>query len=94
MQIKDIKTFVVANASSHRGGPCWVFVRVTTVTGIKGYGEVYDVAFHPKALVPMIDDMFERHFVGRDPFQIEQHFRHVYSAGFSQRPDPTVMGIF
>jgi L-alanine-DL-glutamate epimerase-like enolase superfamily enzyme len=42
----------------------------------------------------MIDDMFERHFVGRDPFQIEQHFRHVYSAGFSQRPDPTVMGIF
>lgn len=94
MIIKDIKTFVVANASIHRGGPYWVFVRVTTDTGIKGYGEVYGVAFHPKALVGMIDDLFERHFVGKDPFKIERHFRHVYSAGFSQRPDPTVMGIF
>ncbi|HAC49235.1 MAG TPA: isomerase, partial [Sulfitobacter sp.] len=26
--------------------------------------------------------------------KIERHFRLVYSAGFSQRPDPTVMGIF
>lgn len=94
MKIKDIKTFVVANPSIHRGGPYWVFVRVTTDTGIKGYGEIYGVAFHPKALVAMIDDMFDRHFVGADPFQIERHFRHVYAAGFSQRPDPTVMGIF
>ena len=94
MKIKDIKTFVVGNKSIHRGGPYWVFVRVTTDTGIKGYGEIYGVAFHPKALLPMIDDLFERHFVGADPFKIERHFRHVYSAGFSQRPDPTVMGIF
>lgn len=94
MKIKDIKTFVVGNKSIHRGGPYWVFVRVTTDTGIKGYGEVYGVAFHPKVLVSMIDDLFERHFVGGDPFKIERHFRNVYSAGFSQRPDPTVMGIF
>ncbi len=94
MKVKDIRTFVVANASIHRGGPYWVFVKVTTDTGVVGYGEVYGVAFHPKALTTMIDDLFERHFVGADPFKIERHFRHVYSAGFSQRPDPTVMGIF
>ncbi len=94
MKIQDIKTFVVGNASIHRGGPYWVFVRVTTDTGIRGYGEVYGVAFHPKALVHMIDDVFERHFVGADPFKNERHFRHVYSAGFSQRPDPSVMGVF
>ncbi|KZX95161.1 MULTISPECIES: mandelate racemase/muconate lactonizing enzyme family protein [unclassified Sulfitobacter] len=94
MKIKDIKTFVVGNKSIHRGGPYWVFVKVTTDCGTVGYGEIYGVAFHPKALTAMIDDMFERHFAGTDPFKIERHFRLVYSAGFSQRPDPTVMGIF
>ena len=94
MKVKDIKTFVVGNASIHRGGPYWVFVKITTDNGIVGYGEVYGVAFHPKALSVMIDDLFERHFVGVDPFKIERHFRHVYSAGFSQRPDPSVMGVF
>lgn len=94
MKIKDIKTIVVGNKSIHRGGPYWVFVKVTTACGIVGFGEIYGVAFHPKALTVMIDDLFERHFVGADPFKIERHFRHVYSAGFSQRPDPTVMGIF
>ncbi len=94
MKLEEIKTFVVGNASIHRGGPYWVFVKVTTDTGVIGYGEVYGVAFHPKALVAMIDDLFDRHFYGADPFNIERHFRHVYSGGFSQRPDPTVMGIF
>ncbi len=41
----------------------------------------------------MIDDLFERHFEGADPFKLERLWRLVYSAGFSQRPDPTVMGI-
>lgn len=93
MKIKDIKTFVVANPSLHRGGPYWVFVRVTTDNGITGYGEIYGVAFHPKTLVHMVDDVFERHILGADPFQIERLWRLVYSSGFSQRPDPTVMGI-
>ena len=94
MKIKDLETFVVGNASIHRGGPYWVFVKVTTACGIVGYGEVYGVAFRPKALVGMIEDIFELHFEGADPFKIERLFRHVYSSGFSQRPDPSVMGIF
>ncbi len=94
MKVKSIETFVVGNASIHRGGPYWVFVKLTTACGIVGYGEIYGVAFHPKALTTMVDDLFERHFVDADPFRIERHFRHVYSSGFSQRPDPTVMGIF
>ncbi len=48
MKIKDIKTFVVANPSLYRGGPYWVFVKVTTACGTVGYGEVYGVAFHPR----------------------------------------------
>jgi 2-dehydro-3-deoxyphosphogalactonate aldolase len=93
MKLTDIRTFVVANPDIYRGGPYWVFVKVTTDTGIVGYGEVYGVAFHPTALVGMIDDVFARHFTGADPFKIERLWRQVYSSGFSQRPDPTVMGI-
>jgi len=94
MKISSIETFVVGNASIHRGGPYWVFVKVSTACGIVGYGEIYGVAFHPKALTVMIDDVFERHIEGTDPFKIERLFRHIYSSGFSQRPDPTVMGVF
>lgn len=39
MKIKDIKTFVVGNKSIHRGGPYWVFVKVTTDCGTVGYGK-------------------------------------------------------
>ena len=31
---------------------------------------------------------------GESPENVELMFRRVYSAGFSQRPDPTVMGAF
>ena len=57
MKIKDIKTFVVGNPSLHRGGPYWVFVKVTTDDGVVGYGEIYGVAFHPKVLSAMVDDV-------------------------------------
>jgi len=30
MKIKDVKTWAVANPPPHRGGPFWVFVRLTT----------------------------------------------------------------
>jgi len=93
MKITDIETFVVANPPPSRGGPYWVFVRLTSDDGIQGYGEIYGVAFHPKALTGMIDDVFERHVAGADPLRIERLWRLVYSAGFTQRPDPTVMGI-
>jgi len=82
MKVKSIETFVVGNASIHRGGPYWVFVKLTTACGIVGYGEIYGVAFHPKTLTAMVDDLFERHVVDADPFKIERHFRHVYSSGF------------
>jgi len=93
MKIKDIKTFVVGNPSLHRGGPYWVFVKVTTDDGVVGCGEIYGIAFHPKVVSAMVDDVFERHVAGNDPFKIERLWRHIYSSGFSQRPDPTVMGI-
>ncbi len=39
MKISDIETFVVGTPPPHRGGPYWVFVKLTTDNGIVGYGE-------------------------------------------------------
>ena len=42
----------------------------------------------------MIEDTFERFIAGEDPHDVETLFRRVYSAGFTQRPDVSMMGVF
>ena len=93
MKIKKVKTFVVSNPPPHYGGLYWVFVKLTTDSGIHGYGEVYSVPFHPHTVVHMVEDVCERHVIGRDPFKIEKMWRIIYSSGFTQRPDTSIAGI-
>ncbi|MDF1737244.1 MAG: mandelate racemase/muconate lactonizing enzyme family protein, partial [Minwuia sp.] len=38
-------------------------------------------------------EVFGRQFAGQDPHQIEKLWRQTYGAGFTQRPDVTVMGV-
>jgi L-alanine-DL-glutamate epimerase-like enolase superfamily enzyme len=93
MKIASLKTHIVAVPPPHIGGMYWIFVRVTTECGIEGVGEIYATAFHPAALEPLIADVFERYLLGHDPHRIERFWRAAYSSGFTQRPDPTMMGI-
>ena len=76
------------------GGRYWIFPKLTTDTGIVGYGECYASTVGPKAMRAVIEDVFERHMANENPENIELMFRRAYSAGFTQRPDPTVMGAF
>ena len=41
MHLKDIKTFVVGNPPPSYGGRYFVFVKITTNTGVSGVGEAY-----------------------------------------------------
>ena len=93
MKITDVKTFVVGNPPPHFGGLYWVFVKLTTDSGISGIGEVYSVPFHPHVVARMIEDVCERQVIGADPFKIERLWRIIYSSGFTQRPDTSIMGI-
>ncbi len=93
MKISDVKTYVVGNPPPHFGGLYFVFLKLTTDSGIEGFGEVYSVPFHPHVVAKMIEDVFERHVVGADPFKIERLWRIVYSSGFTQRPDTSLMGV-
>ena len=93
MKITDCKTFVVGNPPPHFGGQYFIFVKLITDTGIAGYGEVYSVPFHPHVAARMIEDVFARQVEGTDPFKIERLWRIVYSSGFTQRPDTSILGI-
>ena len=93
MKITDVKTFVVGNPPPHFGGRYFVFLKLVTDGGIEGVGEVYSVPFHPRVVARMIEDLCERRVIGADPFKIERLWRLVYSSGYTQRPDTSLMGI-
>lgn len=93
MKIVSAKTFVVGTPAPHDGGAFWVFVKLTTDSGVEGIGEVYAVPFHPAVVEKMIDDVVERYVIGTSPFDIEALWRRAYSAGFTQRPDVSMMAI-
>ena len=93
MKLTDIETFVVGNPPPHFGGRYFVFVKITTDTGVSGIGEAYCVPFAPHLVAKMIEDVFGRYVAGNDPHDIETMWRRVYSSGFSQHPDLTLMGV-
>jgi len=93
MKLQDIKTFVVGNPPPHYGGRYFVFVKLTTDGNVTGIGEAYCVPFEPHLVARMIEDVFQRYMQGEDPHRIEHMWRRVYSAGFTQHPDLTLMAV-
>lgn len=93
MKITDVKTFVVANPPPGFGGRYFVFLKLITDAGIEGLGEVYSLPFHPHVVEKMIKDVVERCVIGQEPYNIERIWRSVYSSGFTQHPDLSMMGI-
>jgi len=93
MKIAELKTFVVANPPPAFGGRYFIFVKLRTQCGVEGIGEVYAATFAPNVIIAMIEDVFERHVLGADPFRIEALWRNIYGRGYSLRPDISLMGV-
>jgi len=93
MKIADVRTFVVGNPPPGFGGHYFVFLKLITDSGIEGVGEVYSVPFHPHTVERMIQDVCERKVIGTSPFNIEKLWRNIYSSGYTQRPDTSILGI-
>ena len=93
MKIADVRTHVVANPPPHHGGAYFVFLKLTTNDNTEGFGEVYGVPFHPDKVTQLIEDVVERYVVGWDPFRIESLWRIIYSSGYSQHPDLSLVGV-
>jgi 2-dehydro-3-deoxyphosphogalactonate aldolase len=93
MKITDAKTYVVDNPPPHFGGLYWIFIKLTADSGVEGFGEAYSIPFHPHIAVNMIEDVCERYVIGFDPFKIERLWRIIYSSGYTQRSDLSIMAI-
>jgi len=93
MRLEKIETFVVGNPPPRHGGRYFILLRLTTACGITGVGEIYNATFGPDLCAAMAVEVFERQFAGSDPHHIEKLWRRTYGAGFTQRPDVTVMGV-
>lgn len=94
MKLRHLDIIVTAPPTPGWGGRYWILVKLTTDTGITGWGECYASSIGPDAMQHVIRDVFERHMAGSHPQNIERMFRRVFSSGFTQRPDLTVMGAF
>lgn len=94
MKLQDLDIIVTAPPAPGWGGRYWILVKVTTDTGVVGWGECYAASVGPEAMKHVIRDVFERYFLGENPENVERMYRRTYSSGFTQRPDLTVMGAF
>ncbi len=93
MKIKYYETFVVGNPPPSYGGRYFVFVKLTTDSGIVGYGEIYCATFSAQTVADMLADTAERFVIGHDPFHIEKLWRRVYGAGYTLRPDVSLISV-
>ena len=93
MKLQEIKTYVTVPPTG-LGGSFWVIVKLTTDNGIEGIGECYGIPVSGDIACRMVEDTFARFMAGEDPHNVETMFRRVYSAGFTQRPDISMMGVF
>ncbi|MEX0349497.1 MAG: mandelate racemase/muconate lactonizing enzyme family protein [Paracoccaceae bacterium] len=94
MKLQELNVIVTAPPAPGWGGRYWILVKLTTDTGITGWGECYASSIGPEAMTHVIRDVFERHMADENPEDIELMFRRAYSSGFTQRPDLTVIGAF
>ena len=93
MKLQDLDVWIVGNPPPHFGGRYFIFLRLRTACGVEGFGEVYAATFGPEVVRAMIEEVFERHFAGTDPFDIEPTWRRVYGRGYTLRPDLSLVAV-
>lgn len=93
MKVTELETFVVGNPPPRFGGRYWIFLKLTTDSGITGVGEVYSSTFSSSVVCQMIRDVFDRHLFNEDPFRIEALWRGVYARGYTMRPDVSLVSV-
>ena len=93
MKISDATTYPVRSPDPGHGGPAFLFIKLTTDSGVEGIGEIFSTPFSPPVAAKMAEDVCDRFVIGTDPFKIERLWRIVYSSGYSQHPDHSKVAL-
>ncbi len=95
MRIIGSEVFPVANPRPSVGGPVWMFVRLDTDEGVRGYGEVFtsSVFTPPLTLARVIADFVEEFALGHDPANVEAFVHRIHNSHYTRSADLTKMAI-
>jgi galactonate dehydratase len=96
VKVTGFEVFPVVCPPPFRGGRSWLFVRLDTDGGARGYGEMMllGAGFRLPVLAMMMADVIEQAVIGHDPYDTELLFDKVYGrAGYSHYPELTKLGI-
>ncbi len=80
MKVASIETFLVP--------PRWLFLKMTTDTGLIGWGEPV-VEGRARTVQTAVEELGE-YLIGKDPMRIEDHWQTMYRSGF-YRGGPVLM---
>ncbi|MGE4328228.1 MAG: hypothetical protein AB7E21_19275, partial [Pseudodonghicola sp.] len=81
MKLTDLDITLTAPPAPGWGGGNWLLIKLTTDSGIAGWGECYAAAVGPEAVTAVICDVFDRHMEGETPENIDLIFRRAHPCG-------------
>jgi 2-dehydro-3-deoxyphosphogalactonate aldolase len=90
MLMKKIEVRLIRTPEPHAGGETWYSIKVITDEGIYGLGEsMPHFAFHSmeRSYARLMEDVFERWFKDKDPFQRDHLIKIAYNAFCAGHPD-------
>jgi galactonate dehydratase len=96
MIITGVEAFPVVNPNPYVGGPAWMFVRLETDTGIRGYGEIFATQSYLRldTFAKVVEEVAEDFLIGADPTEIESVYQRYYNSFYSHAPDLLKMAVF
>lgn len=80
MKVTGLELLPIDNVEPYRGGPKWLFIKLTTDEGIVGLGE--RVGGGVRNLAPqmaLLTDLCEQFVIGESPFNIERIWQRMFS---------------
>jgi L-alanine-DL-glutamate epimerase-like enolase superfamily enzyme len=96
MQLTKATSYAIAVPPPHHGGFAWYFVRLETDSGLVGWGETAVLTAlmgHERAFHDLIESMFNRYLVGRDPMNRDPLNKQMYAGLSYHHNDYLAAGI-
>jgi 2-dehydro-3-deoxyphosphogalactonate aldolase len=90
MRISAVETWPVKVPPPARGGGEWHFVKITTDSGLYGWGEMASLGANssrPRSLPDEVSDLARRFLIGQDPLRREWIWQRFYDAAMVGHPD-------